>query len=180
MNAPRARALASLFALFALATSAALAAVPSKAPAAPAAPSAPVADARLLAWTDDPPATEVRPLSGARTVALRYGAALDPTTFHATLDGERVSDAFKPEPGTSETVALGFIGGRNHLVLQASSKDGLTHITLERWIVFARFPGDENAEQRVPSAPELKHEIWKKETPEAGAPPPAAAPTTKP
>jgi hypothetical protein len=80
-------------------------------------------------------------------------------------------------------VALGFIGGRNHLVVQASSKDGLNHATLERWIVFARFPGDENAAQRVPSAPELRHEVWKRKTPEATAPttlPPAAAPTTKP
>jgi Tfp pilus assembly protein PilF len=84
----------------------------------------------LLAWTDDPPATEVRPLSGARTVALRYGASLDPTTFHAMLDGERVSPAFHPEAGAAETVTLDFIGGRNHLVLQASSTDGLTHITL--------------------------------------------------
>ncbi len=137
-------------------------------------------DAALLAWTDDAPATEVRPLSGKRTVALRYGSTLDPATFHATLDGERVSPAFQPEPGTAETVTLDFIGGRNHLVLQASSKDGLTHTTLERWISFARFPGDENASQRVPSAPELKHEVWKKETPEAPAPPPAAAPATKP
>lgn len=147
--------------------------------AAPATPTAP-----LLAWTDDPPATEVRPLSGARSVALRYGDALDPATFHATLDGERVSAAFHPEAGTQETVTLDFIGGRNHLVLQASSKDGLTHITLERVIGFARFPGDENAERRVPSAPELKHELWKKATPEAPAPavapPPAATPATKP
>lgn len=143
--------------------------------AAPAVAAEP-ATAPLLAWTDDPPATEVRPLSGARSVALRYGAALDLATFHATLDGERVSDAFHPEPGTSETVTLGFIGGRNHLVLEASSKDGLSHATLERTIVFARFPGDENAERRVPSAPELKHEVWKKETPVA----PAPAPATKP
>lgn len=148
-----------------------------------AAPTA-AAPAPLLAWTDDPPATEVRPLSGKRAVALRYGAALDPATFHATLDGERVSPAFTPEPGTAETVTLDLIGGRNHLVLQASSKDGLVHATLERWIVFARFPGDENADARVPSAPELKHEVWKRETPEAPAPTPtstpASAPATKP
>jgi hypothetical protein len=142
---------------------------------ASAAPPAP--DAPLLAWTDDPPATEVRPLSGKRTVALAYGATLDPATFHATLDGERVTAAFKPEPGTEETVTLGFIGGRNHLVLQASSKDGLTHATLERAIVFARFPGDEHATERVPSAPELKHEVWKRNTPQTE---PAAAPSTKP
>lgn len=175
MNLRRAAALSLMLAV---ATSAVSAAVP---PAAP--PASDGARAPLLAWTDDPPATEVRPLSGQRSIALRYGAALDPATFHATLDGERVTPAFKPEPGTSETVALDFIGGRNHLVLQASSKDGLIHATLERWIVFARFPGDENAEQRVPSAPELKHEIWKKETPVAPAPataPPAAAPATKP
>jgi len=134
--------------------------------------------APLLAWTDSPPAIEVRPLSGARTVALRYGAALDPATFHATLDGERVTAAFHPEPGSAETVALAFIGGRNQLVLEASSSDGLSHITLERWIGFARFPGDENADVRVHSAPELKHELWKKTTPEAPAP--AAAPATKP
>lgn len=163
---------------------AATATVVAAAPAAPVAPAAPTTP--LLAWTDDPPATELRPLSGKRTVALRYSDALDPATFHATLDGERVSDAFHPEAGTRETVTLDFIGGRNHLVLQASSKDGLTHVTLERVIGFARFPGDENADQRVPSAPELKHQIWKRETPEvpapapATAPPPAAAPTTKP
>ncbi len=165
--------------VFGLLLALALAAASAAAPAPPA----PTPEAMpLLAWTDDPPATEVRPLSGKRTVALRYGATLDPATFHATLDGERVSPAFQPEPGTAETVTLDFIGGRNHLVLQASSKDGLAHITLERWISFARFPGDENASDRVPSAPELKHEVWKKETPEAPppAPPPAAAPATKP
>src|SRR5262245_41357983 len=128
----------------------------------------------LLAWTDDPPATEVRPLSGDRRVALSYGAALDPATFHATLDDERVTPSFHPEPGKRETVTLDFIGGRNHLVLQASSADGLTHITIERWISFARFPGDENAAERLKSAPELKHEVWKSK------PEPAAAPATKP
>jgi hypothetical protein len=145
--------------------------------AAPAAKAPPPVTAPLLAWTDDPPATEVRPLSGSRTVGLRYGATLDPATFHATLDGERVSPAFHPEAGSDETVTLDFIGGRNHLVLQASSADGLTHITLERWISFAKFPGDENATARVPSAPELKHEVWKQKTPPAE---PAAAPPTKP
>lgn len=144
---------------------------------ASAAAPTPDAAAPLLAWTDDPPATEVRPLSGARTVALAYGKALDPATFHATLDGERVTAAFHPEAGGKETVALGFIGGRNRLVLRASSIDGLTHATLERTIVFARFPGDENASDRVPSAPELKHELWKAQTPPTE---PAAAPPTKP
>ena len=171
MNAQRLVLMAVLLAAVPLAA----APVPKAAPAAKDA-AVPQAPAALLAWTDDPPATEVRPLSGARSVALRYGAALDPATFHATLDGERVSDAFQVEPGTSQTVTLRFIGGRNHLVLQASSKDGLVHATLERTIVFARFPGDDNAEQRVPSAPELKHELWKRDTPEA----PAPAPTTKP
>ena len=149
---------------------------PNAAAAAPV-PSTPVP---LLAWTDDPPATEVRPLSGLRTVALRYGAALDPATFHATLDGERVSPAFHPQPGTDETVALDLIGGRNHLVLQAASRDGLTHITLDRWIVLARFPGDENAAERVPSAPELRHELWQKDAPEATKPPAATPPTAAP
>ena len=148
--------------------------------AAPA-PVAPPA-AALLAWSDDPPAVEVRALSAAHTVGLRYGAALDPASFHATLDGERVSPAFHPEPGTTETVALEFIGGRNHLVVEASSKDGLTHATIERWISFARFPGDENAAERVPSAPELKHEVWKRKTPAATPPSetPAETPATKP
>jgi len=122
----------------------------------------------------------VSPTRELLAMELRYGAALDPATFHATLDGERVTAAFHPEPGSAETVALAFIGGRNHLVLEASSSDGLSHITLERWIGFARFPGDENADVRVHSAPELKHELWKKTTPEAPAPAPAAAPATKP
>ena len=184
MNAQRLVLMAVLLAAVPLAAAPVPKAAPVPAPAAQDA-AVPQAPAALLAWTDDPPATEVRPLSGARSVALRYGAALDPATFHATLDGERVSDAFQAEPGTSQTVTLKFIGGRNLLVLQASSKDGLVHATLERTIVFARFPGDDNAAQRVPSAPELKHELWKKETPEAPAPSgapatPAPAPATKP
>ena len=161
---------------FALVTATAVEAAPAAKAAAKAAEK-PAPEAPLLAWTDDPPATEVRPLSGARTIGLRYGATLDPATFNAVLDGERVSPAFHPEPGTQETVTLDFIGGRNHVLLQASSKDGLTHTSLERWIVFARFPGDENAKDRVPSAPELKHEVWKKETPQTE---PAAAPPTQP
>lgn len=163
MNAARAAGL-----LLALSGTVCGAAPPSAAP--PAAPP-------LLAWADDPPATEVRPLSGDRTIKLRYGAALDPATFHATLDDERVTPSFKPEPGTSETVTLDFIGGRNHLVIQGRSADGLQHITLERWISFARFPGDENASGRLRSAPELKQEVWKQKTPQTE---PAAAPTTKP
>lgn len=135
--------------------------------------------APLLQWADDPPATEVRPLSGARTVTVRYGA-LAPETFHAELDGEPVTALFAPAPNTVETVTLPFIGGRNHLKLGASGVGGLEHIAIERWVVFARLPSDADAAERLRSAPELKHELWKQQTPETPpkAAPPAATPTT--
>ena len=140
----------------------------------------------LLAWGDEPPATEVRPLSGARTIVVRYGA-LAPATFYAELDGDPVTALFHPEPNTAETVELPFIGGRNALKLGASDASGLEHITLERTVVFARLPSDAAAPSRMRSAPELKHELWKQTTPEAvpagtippkDEAPPAAAPAT--
>ena len=138
------------------------------------------APAPLLGWTDAAPAIEVRPLSGPITVGIRYGV-LDPATFHAELDGERVSDLFHPEAGAEETVALPFIAGRNRLRLMASSPDGLEHLTIERSIAFARVPGDENSPERLRSLPELRHEIWKRETPEApGVAAPAVVPRSAP
>lgn len=138
----------------------------------------------MLAWADDPPATEVRPLAGARTVAVRYGA-LAPATFYAELDGEPVAALFHPEPGATETVELPFIGGRNTLRIGASSPDGREHIALERVVVFARLPSDADAAERLRSRPELEHELWKQRTPVAtpAAPatvPPAPAPATTP
>jgi len=135
------------------------------------------AEPPLLEFTDPHPAIEVRPLSGSQTIALRYGA-LDPKTFHAQLGDLVVSAAFHPEPGTAETVALPFIGGRNELVIEASSLDGLHHLRLERRISFARMPGDEHASERLRSAPELRHELWKEQIPIAPAPPTVAAPAT--
>ena len=148
---------------------------------------APAPTAPLLAWGDDPPATEVRPLSGPRTVVVRYGA-IAPVTFFAELDGDPVTVLFHPAPNTSETVALPFIGGRNALRIGASAADDLAHIVLERAVVFARLPVDADADPAtlLRSAPELRHELWKKETPEApprpadapGTTPPATTPTT--
>jgi len=134
----------------------------------------------LLGWTDPVPATEVRALSGPITVGVRYGA-LAPATFNAELDGERITDLFHPEAGTAETVALPFIAGRNRLVLVASSPDGLEHLTLERRIVYARRPGDDAASERLRSLPELKHEMWLRETAErAPTPAPATTPAATP
>lgn len=138
------------------------------------------APAPLLGWTDAVPAVEVRPLSGPITIGVRYGA-LVPATFHAELDGERVTELFHPEAGAEETVALPFIAGRNRLVLMANSPDQLEYLTLERTITFARRAGDENSPERLRSLPELKHEKWKRETPEASAViPPVPAPATAP
>lgn len=131
------------------------------------------AEPPLVEFTDPHPAIEVRPLSGAQTIAVRYGA-LDPKTFHAVLGDLTVSAAFHPEPGTSETVALPFIGGRNDLVIEASSPDGLAHLRLERTISFARMPGDERASERLRSAAELREALWKESTPSAPASAPAS------
>jgi hypothetical protein len=136
----------------------------------------------LLAWGDDPPALEVRGLAGARSIVVRYGA-LAPASFYAELDGELVTALFHPEPNRVETVVLPFIGGRNALRIGASSADGLEHVTLERVVVFARLPSDADADPAtlMPSAPELRHALWKQQTPEAAPNPavsPAAAPTT--
>lgn len=158
-----------------------LALVAASAATAPMPPPIPTA---ILGWDDDPPAIEVRPLSGFRTVRVRYGALL-PAAFVAELDGERVTALFHPVPHTVETVELPFIGGRNRLLIAASNPDGLVHITLERIVVFARLPEDSDAGEgaRLHSAPELKHELWKQQTPEVPpqpAAPPAAVPATVP
>lgn len=149
---------------------------------AAAASGAPATSAPLLAWGDDPPATEVRALSGSRTITVRYGA-LAPATFYAELDGDLVTALFHPAPNTVETVELPFIGGRNRLRIGASRADDLEHITLERDVTFARLPSDADASERLRSAPELKHELWKKSTPEAApktATPEPAAPAAAP
>lgn len=145
------------------------------APANP--PAASEAAAPLLAWGDDPPAVEVRALAGSRTVTVRYGA-IDPVTFYAVLDGDPVTLLFHPEPGGAETVELPFIGGRNALRIGASSPDRTVHVTLDREVVFARLPSDADAAERLRSAPELKHELWKQRTPEAKPASTAAAPAT--
>jgi hypothetical protein len=139
------------------------------------------AEPPLVEFTDPHPGIEVRPLSGDQTVTVRYGA-LDPRTFHAELGDLVVSDRFRPEPGTSETVTLPFIGGRNQLVIEASSPDGLVHLRLDRTISFARMPGDEHATERLRSAPELREALWQERTAPAPAPAsgPAAAPSSAP
>jgi len=140
----------------------------------------------MLAWGDDPPATEVRALSGSRTVVVAYGS-FDPATFDAELDGDKVTLLFHPEAGSKETVELPLLGGANHLVLQVSSADGSQHIMLERVITLARMPGDDNASTRAPSLPEIRYQQWKAKHPErskdadnkGAASEPASAPATQ-
>lgn len=57
------------------------------------------------------------PQSERYEVRVKYGRALEPESFQATLNGEDVSARFRPAPGAAETVELPLRDGRNVLRL---------------------------------------------------------------
>ena len=72
-------------------------------------------------------------------VVVIYGATIDPLSFDASLDGTSVAGFFTPIPGTSETVTIPLLSGRNTLLLSveglkpsgqtAKDRDRLTFVT---------------------------------------------------
>jgi hypothetical protein len=146
---------------------------------------APIAYASpLLEFPDDPPAIEVRGLSAAPVITLRYGDALDPATLKVVLNDEVVSAAFAPAAGRTETVELPFVPGRNRLEFEVwSTVRGDAEPVREyrvREITYARLPTDDKAASRLKSLPELRKERWEAETPEAERTPPPPPPAPEP
>lgn len=57
-------------------------------------------------------------------VMIAYSPAIDPATFHATLDNVDVTGSFHPVGGRSERVALPLHAGRNVLLLTVDGRHG--------------------------------------------------------
>ena len=58
------------------------------------------------------------------SVMVSYGATIDPTTFRAELNGAVVTGLFTPTPGSTQTVALPLVTGRNVLLLSVAGGPG--------------------------------------------------------
>jgi hypothetical protein len=77
-----------------------------------------------------PTDSAVRPPSDAKLlgVAIYYDAALDPSSFRATLDGSEITSMFHVRPGKLELVLLPLDHGQHNLSVQANTKSGLSSL----------------------------------------------------
>jgi len=60
-----------------------------------------------------------------------YGAAIDPASFTAALNGADISRRFKPIPGRYQVVPLKFALGSNTLVLSVQGKAASGQVTTD-------------------------------------------------
>jgi len=66
--------------------------------------------------------TTLRPGKTPFPLIIFYGAAIDPASFTATLNGANISRRFKPIPGRYQVVPLKFALGSNTLILSVRGK----------------------------------------------------------